>query len=634
MRKKFFLERMEPDEARALIFETLKDLLTPDIIGVEEVLTAESLGRVLAESVKATISVPREYLSAMDGVATKSEFTRSASMSNPVLIKEGNFAVINTGNVLPRQFDCVIRREDFWEDEQGIIIRTPHQRYQNVRIPGEDVLPFDLILERFKVVDGKTMALSIQAGVEKVKVLKRIKTLFIPSGSELRNPGEKLLEGEIYETNSFIFAQLLRDLGLDVSVEKIVPDDLHELEKVLTSAVKDFQLIFVSGGTSAGEYDFTAEILNGKGDLIIHGLNLRPGKPFIFGVLDKKPVFGLPGYPGAALFSYEYVLIPALKDFLGIVNGEGLLEASAGRKISASGGEDHLFNVVVSKVKEKYWFYPLKQGSGPISPFIHRSGSIIVERGVEGIEEGQQRDVYLKNRREVVDRSVLFVGSHDLSTDLIKEILWGKHRIPLNIVNVGSLGGIMAILRERAHLAGVHLMDEETGKYNIPFIKKLGLKDFLLFSFLEREQGFVVREDCEEVHSFKEIAESGLSFVSRQKGSGTRLLTDFLLKKEGIKPTEIKGYENEVITHVEVGYFVKEHLADAGVAVRPVSNLFSLKFIPIGIEKYDLLVSKDFARDVRFKYVIEIINSQEFLKGLDEFGGYKQVFSEEPIFEG
>jgi len=633
--KKYFLERTEPEEAKQIIFETLKKLLTPERIGTEHIPVANSSGRILIKSLRARFPVPREYLSAMDGVATRAELTAGASPSNPVILKKGEYVPINTGNLIPEGFDCVVRREDYWEEEDSIVVRTPHQRYQNVRVPGEDVLPFDLIAENWRVIDGKIVALAIQSGIEEVEVLRPLAALFIPTGNELLRPGSEFSRGKVYETNSLIFSDILRKLGILVKIHDIVPDDPEKLREVFEEASKYYHMVFVCGGTSAGEYDFTAQILKEKGELLIHGLNLRPGKPFVFGVLNHTPFFGVPGYPGAALFSYEYVVLPVLKDFLGYIEGSATLQAKAGRKISASEGEDHLFNVVVSKVGSDYYFYPIKQGSGPLSPFIRRSGYVVVEKGLEGLEENAVKEVYISVRKELVDRSILFVGSHDLSLDILKEILWREWRVALNIVNVGSLGGMNAIKKGSAHISGVHLLDERDGTYNISFAKELGLKNFVLLPFLKREQGFLVREELsDKIKSFKDVRDMGLSFVTRQRGSGTRILTDYLLKNEGIEPSEIKGYGNDVLNHLEVGHYVKVGMADVGVGIKPIAKLLGLSFIPIAEEEYDLLISRDFLRDDRFRYLSLAIRSKEFVEEITILGGYKHVFSEVPKLEG
>lgn len=633
--KRYFLERTEPEEAKQIIFETLKKLLTPERIGTERISVTNSFGRILIKSLRARFPVPREYLSAMDGVATRAELTAGASPSNPVILKKGDYYPINTGNVIPEGFDCVVRREDYWEEEDSIVVRTPHQRYQNVRIPGEDVLPFDLIVENWRVIDGKIVALAVQSGIEEVEVLRPLVALFVPTGNELLRPGSEFLRGKVYETNSLIFSDILRKLGVLVKIHDIVPDDPGKLREVFEEASKYYHMVFVCGGTSAGEYDFTAQILKEKGELLIHGLNLRPGKPFAFGVLNNTPFFGVPGYPGAALFSYEYVVLPVLKDFLGYIEGSATLQAKAGRKISASEGEDHLFNVVVSKVGSDYFFYPIKQGSGPLSPFIRRSGYVVVEKGLEGIEENCIKEVRLSVRKDLVDRSILFVGSHDLSLDILKEILWREWRVALNIVNVGSLGGMNAVKKGSAHLSGVHLLDERDGTYNITFAKELGLKNFVLLPFLKREQEFLVKEELTgKIRSFKDVRDMGLSFVTRQRGSGTRILTDYLLKREGIEPSEIKGYGNDVLNHLEVGHYVKVGMADVGVGIKPIAKLLGLSFIPIAEEEYDLLISRDFLRDDRFRYLSLAIRSKEFVEEITILGGYKHVFSEVPKLEG
>jgi len=633
MVKKYYLERTNIEDARDIIFRTLKEVLTEEKLGTEVIPVQEANGRILAQSLRAIIPVPREYISAMDGIATRAEYTERASFANPVKIPKDKFIVVNTGNVIPLPFDCVIRREDYWEEGEYVVVRKPHQKYENVRIPGEDVLPFDLVAEKWKRVDGKIIALCLQSGIREVKVFKSIKAVFLPTGSELLPLSSKLEPGKVYETNSYIFLDYLRELGLEVFLHPTVEDDEAKLEDVFEELSLKYHLVFVCGGTSAGEYDYTTSLLRKKGKLLIHGLNIRPGKPFVFGLLNGTPIFGLPGYPGAGIFNFEEVVLPPLKDFFGETRGDGVITAKVGKKIQASEGEDHFFHVVCSKVGSNYWFYPIKQGSGPLSPFIHRTGYVKVERGLEGVEEGQEKEVYLSINKSLVSRGILFVGSHDLSLDIIKEILWEEYRIPLYIVNVGSLGGIMAIWRGRAHFSGIHLLDEESGEYNLPYLRKYGLKDFLLFPFLLRSQGFVVRKGM-EVKSFREIRDKGLVFVSRQRGSGTRILSDFLLKKEGLGPSDIKGYENEVITHVEVGHFVREGLADVGMAIKPTASLFDLDFYEVALEKYDLLFSRDFLSDERFQLLKGTILSQRFKDALDIYGGYRLIFTGEPEIEG
>ncbi len=635
MSKKYFLELTDCEKARDIVFNTLRELLTPDVVGTEIIPVERSLNRISAEPIRAFLPVPREYLSAMDGVATRAEYTHMASPTNPVKISKGVYVPINTGNVIPEGYDCVIRREDYWEEGDGIVVRTPHQRYQNVRVPGEDVLPFDLILEPFKLITGKVVALAIQSGIREVEVLKPLKAVFIPTGSELLKPGEEYVRSKVYETNSYLVEELLRSLHLEYTIHEIVLDEPSLIKEAIEKSSSQNHLIFLSGGTSAGEYDYTAEILKEEGTLLIHGLNLRPGKPFVFGIYRNRPIFGIPGYPGAGLFVMEYILLPVLKAFLGITEGGGTLDARAGRKLSATGGNDHLFNVVVSKVKENFWFYPIKQGSGPLSPFIQRSGYVVVEKGMEGVDEGDRREVFLSIEKSFVDSSLLFVGSHDLTLDILKELLWNKYRWLLNVVNVGSLGGMVATAKDQAHFSGVHLMDEETGEYNVVFLKRMNLKNVALFPFLKREQGFVLRKDLEgKVKSFKDVVELGLTFVSRQRGSGTRILTDYLLKKEGINPANVKGYGNDLISHLEVAHYVKVGTADVGVAIYPVAKLLDLAFIPIAEEEYDLLVLKDFIKDPRFKKLVEEIMCSEFRRRVEELGGYKIVFSEVPKFEG
>lgn len=621
-RRKIYLKRYEVEDARKIIFNTLEDIGFFKNFPGEVVDTRESLWRTTKNPVYARKSVPEINISAMDGIATRSILTRNASDINPVYLQKEDFIYINTGNPVPNRFDCVVKIEDVWESEKGIEIRNPASPFENIRPVGEDLLEGDLILEQRRLITPEAVSLFISADVREVEVLKRIKITIIPTGDEIVEPFNPKKETEIYESNSFIYKGHLEKIGALTTILSPVPDEEEKIFAALMEAIENSDMVIISAGTSAGEYDYTAKILESRGKLLVHGVDLRPGKPFVFGLIDNKPIFGLPGYPGAAINDFKLFVSPVIEKLYGINQERGIIKVKLARKLPSSVGEDHLISLSIGKVCNEYRAIPLKSGSGIVSSFLKRNGFVNIKKGIEGIEEGEEVEALREYPQDTIDRTVLFTGSHDLLVDVLKILLWDEE-IPLSISSIGSLGGMVAIKKGNAHMAGSHLIDPESGEYNIPYLKKLDIRDVIVLHLAKREQGLIVAKgNPKNIRSIKDLKKGGIIFVNRQRGSGTRMLFDLLLEKEGISPEEIQGYNREVITHTEVGLQVKNGHADCGLGIYSVARIFNLDFIPLAHEEYDLVVRKDFVKEERFRILLEKIQSDKFKTRALELGGY------------
>ena len=195
----------------------------------------------------------------------------------------------------------------------------------------------------------------------------------------------------------------------------------------------------------------------------------------------------------------------------------------------------------------------------------------------------------------------------------------------LESAHVGSLGGIMAIKRGEAHIAPVHLLDEQTGEYNVSYVHKyLGDMPCVLVRGIQRVQGLYFRRGEQlAARTLTSIAEHNLVIANRQKGSGTRVLFDYLLQQAGIAPHQVRGYEQELLTHTAVALAVKSGNCDCGMGIESVAKLMDLDFVPLDSEYYDLLIPKQHLQDTRVRQLLAILNSGGLAARLQHMGGYR-----------
>jgi len=359
---------------------------------------------------------------------------------------------------------------------------------------------------------------------------------------------------------------------------------------------------------------------------LAHGIDVMPGKPAVLGRAQKRPVIGVPGYPVSAIVIAREILRPALERFLGsAVFGHSTARAIVPKKIASHLGLEEFIRVTLGRVGAKLIAVPLARGAGVITTMVHADGLLRIPSLVEGLNAGEEADVELLRPLEDIENTILCTGSHDLAIGVLEDQLKLSHpELKIAATNVGSLGGLLALERGEAHIAGTHLLDPESGVYNIPDIKKAIPKvPLALVHLAQREQGIVVaRGNPKALASLKDLARPGIRFVNRQPGSGTRVLLDHQLKKLGLEPSSIEGYEREEFTHMAVGVAVASGLVDAGLAVRAAATALGLDFILVASEQYDLLVARPFFESERGELVMEIIRSERFKRAVAALGGY------------
>ena len=629
MDRNIYIDNLNLDEALALWERRLSEAgclkpLPPETIPVDD-----SLGRVTAEPVFARLSSPFYNASAMDGIGVRFRDTLGATETSPVRLSlHSQFEWVNTGNLLPEQFNAVIMVEDVQPvDDSTVEIIAPTTPWKHVRTIGEDIVTTELILpdgHRIRPIDIGAM---LATGHTEIKVCPVPSAMVIPTGSELVQPGEPRKPGNIIEFNSRVLAGYLAEWGLHAERSPIVTDRPELLEKAICDALAGHDLVIVNAGASAGSRDHTAAVLAGLGEVVLHGVNIKPGKPVILAIVRGKPVIGLPGYTISAVITLNLFVRRLADALLGCQSPPPVLfEAALARPMSSKLGAEEFIRVKLGRVGETMTATPAGRGAGAVMSLVQADGFIRVPANSEGLGAGEKVRVELLRNLHEIENTLVFIGSHDNILDVLANLLHRQRPVcRLSSAHVGSMGGIMAVRRGEAHLAGTHLLDEETGEYNISYIKKfLGGIPLQLINLTYREQGLLVRRGNPlDIRGFKDLARPEIRFINRQRGAGTRLLTDLHLKRLGITPDRVNGYDREEYTHMNVASAVAGGNADAGLAIRAAAAALDLDFIPVAEERYDLILPKSFLDDPKVGSLLNIIRGNvEFRRIVEGLGGY------------
>lgn len=625
MTQNIYLSNYELSEAIELYFSNLdfnKRVLE------EEIITYEALGRVTAQPVYAKISYPFYNSSAMDGIALNSTKTLGASEKNMIeLYENSDYIIVDTGDPIPKDCDCVIMVEDIIKVKENVIkIYKSAVPYQNIRPLGEDIVQNSLIVPSNHTIRAVDIGALLCGGVNTIEVYKKPKVGIIPTGTEIVEPKSELKVGDIIESNSRVFSSLVKEWGGEPERYDIVIDDYKKIKDAVIKAVEENDIVLINAGSSAGREDFTSQVIRELGEVYVHGIAIKPGKPVILGKINNKPVVGIPGYPVSAYFIMEYIVKQILEKYQGAIHDEGENgEAVLSRRIMSSLKHLEFVRVNLGYVGDKLIATPLSRGAGATMSLVKADGILKIPQNLEGIEAGTKVNVHFIKKIAEIKNTIVCIGSHDPIVDVASDLLHkeGK-KYSLSSSHVGSMGGIMALRNGETHIAPIHLLDMESGQYNISYIKKyLSTKDIALVKCVKRIQGLMVpKGNPYHIKSISDISLNKLKYVNRQKGSGTRLLFDYNLGKLGIDSSEIDGYEREEFTHLAVAAAIDAKDADCGMGIYSAAVMMGLDFIPLCNEEYDFAIPLDFLDSDMINSFIEIIKSKEFFEELDKLGGY------------
>ena len=589
---------------------------------VEEIDTCDALSRVTSEAIFAKCNSPLFNAAAMDGICIESAKTKNASEENPVILKVGvDYKIVDTGDAIKPPFDAVVMAEDVIEiDDETVKIISPVSGWENIRPIGEDIVVGEMILESNHKIKPIDIGALIAGGILKIKVHKKLSVGITPTGDEIINPKDNPSEGDIIDSNSYMIKALVDENGGIGRRYDIVKDDYDKIKAQLQKSISENDITIINAGSSAGTEDYSVHILKELGEVIVHGVSMKPGKPVILAIVDNKPVIGLPGYPLSAYLAFDLYVKPLLSHEK--VSHDEIAAVVSKRLVSSLKYREYV-RVKVGKVDNKYIASPLNRGAASQMSMVRADGILVIPQNSEGIDAGEVAKVKLIKNKKALDNTLVSIGSHDVLMDIVADIMAKDYDdVTLSSTHVGSMGGLMALKRGETIIAPTHLLDENNGEYNVNIIKEIfGEGKVSLIKGFDRIQGIMVKKGnplnitgIEDLPKYK--------FVNRQRGAGTRVLLDYKLKTLGIDPKSINGYDKEVATHMAVAASVASPYIDCGMGVKSAADSMGLDFIEIGIEEYDFATLTKNLEDDKVKKFIEIIKCEKLHKKLDELGGY------------
>lgn len=391
-----FRQLISFEEAKKIITEN-----TQEMERSEEVDIVDAVDRVLAADIYAPFNVPGFKRAAMDGYAVRAEDTFNASLTNPKKLRvvgkifageggrkkigEGECIQIATGAVLPDGSDAVVMVEDTERRGDYVAIYKPVYPGANVSKEDADIKEGQKVLKRGEVLNPSKIGVLAALGIERVKVYEKPKVEIFPTGKEVVEPGKKLEEGKIYDINSYTLASLLKKAGAEVKINRVVDDEREAIEEAIERARKADYAIF-SGGSSVGERDILAGVIEKKGKLLFHGIAVKPGKPTICGIIGKTLILGMPGYPTSCLTNAYVLLLPSIRKMARLPLELKREEVILAKSISSTIGRHQIYTVKVKDGK----VYPAFKESGAITSMSMADGYIEIPANVEFLEEGSK----------------------------------------------------------------------------------------------------------------------------------------------------------------------------------------------------------------------------------------------------
>ena len=591
----------------------------------ETLPVSDACGRITAAASFARFSSPYYNACAMDGIAVRAADTFGATELTPVTLEANEFAMVDTGDPVPCGFDAVVMIEEVIFQGEKAVLSGAVYAWKNIRQIGEDLCQGDMILPSYTNLNAAAIGALLAGGITQIEVFKKLRIGIIPTGDELIPVGETPEIGKIIEFNSHMLKAAITEAGCEAKTYGITKDNPKMIKDAVLKAVKENDMVLLNAGSSAGRDDYTKDIIEEVGEVFCHGIAIKPGKPTVLGICGHVPVIGLPGYPVSAVIVLEQIVFPIIGLFTkNVPLPRNTAIATISRTITSNLKYQEFLRVKLGYISGKLVASPMERGAGAVASLAKADGILPISCDSEGVFAGEEAEVILLKPIEEIKRALVITGSHDPMIDMIGDIIRQKTDFFLSGNHVGSMGGIMSIMRNEAHIAPIHLLDAKSGEYNKDYAEKYFKGDVSIIKGVKRTQGILVQKgNPRNITKVSDLTGENISYVNRQKGAGTRILFDFLLQKAGITPDGIYGYENEEYTHTAVAAQIAGGNADAGMGIYAAAKLFELDFIPVANEEYDFLIKNDMLKDSAVQAFLEALNSDVLRTGLEKLGGYE-----------
>ncbi|HEY0396376.1 MAG TPA: molybdopterin biosynthesis protein [Candidatus Elarobacter sp.] len=602
----------------------------PGVISTETLALDDALGRVTAAPVIARLSSPHYDACAMDGIAVVAARTAGARETAPRELAADEAVVVDTGDPLPDGFDAVIPVE-LVEPRGGgrVAIRASVPPFEHVRAVGEDIVASEVVVPALRELSAADLAACAAAGVAQVEVVRRPRVAVITTGDELVDVTTGTPPpGAILDSNAVLLRACVRSYGGDVIASVRVRDDEDSIAAAVNDALRASDVIVVNAGSSAGRDDYTARVFARFGDVVVHGVAIRPGHPLVLAVANGQrgavPLLGIPGYPVSAAICADLFLRPLLERLGRRDAAEPReIEVELTRKLFSPLGEDEYVRAVAARVDGRLVATPLRRGAGVITSLSRANVLLTMPRRSEGARAGARVTARALRPLARIERTLLAVGSHDVALDVLAGRL-AADDVDLVSAHVGSIAGLVALRERSAHLAGTHVLDPRTGTYNDAAVRRYGPSEpVALVRLAEREQGLLVtRGNPLGITSLADVARAGARYVNRQADAGTRVLLDALLARDDIAPDTIAGYERIEFSHLAVAQLVANGSADTGLAIRAAARAFDLDFVAVAWEPYDLALPAASLAEPRIAKLLELLRDAALRADVEALGGY------------
>jgi len=595
-----FLTILSREEA----LERFEAALFPRDVSTEQRKLAEAVGCTLARDIVSPIDVPPFDRSNVDGFAVRSTDLASAAESAPVhlmlneeviacgtsptqLVLPETATPIATGGPIPRGADAVVMVEHTQPSgERAIEVRRAASPGQFVSFAGSDIARGEALLRAGTVIGSREIGMLAACGIAEVTARRSVRVAVISTGDELIQPGQPLRPAAIYDSNGAIVTAAINENGGNAVFWGAIPDDEEQLEAAMHRALAETDMVVLSGGTSKGAGDVSHRIIArlGQPGIICHGVALKPGKPLCLAVCENKPVVILPGFPTSAMFTFHDMIVPVLRRLAGLPpRSDATVKAKVPVRIPSELGRTEFVMVSLVEGADGLIAYPSGKGSGAVTSFSQADGFLRIDALADQLPAGSEAKVTLFTPHVRVPDLVI-VGSHCTGLDLVTAPL-AHAGLTVRTIAVGSLGGLAAAKRGECDFAPIHLFDDKTETYNVPFLTE-GLE---LVPGWRRMQGIVFKKGDQRFEGLSAeqavraaIADPSCIMVNRNQGAGTRILIDRLLGEA--RPD---GYWNQPRSHNAVAAAVAQGRADWGMTIAPVARASDLGFIPFAEEHYD-----------------------------------------------